>query len=162
MELIGYPISLALSTACICLELRPLSSSGITRLLRYYELSATLQRPACPSRAVSWSSLHHATGLPVLRALPLCTCCRHYPGAATDGHFAHPASRISLPRNGGRVGLRIVLFEACSAFTHVTACTLAKSPSDPLHRRLQPLRYLHDCADCYRLERKLPGGTCTH
>jgi hypothetical protein len=26
---------------------------------------------------------------------------------------------------------------------------------------LQPLRYLHDCSDCFRLER-LPGGVCTH
>src|ERR1700682_4004364 len=26
---------------------------------------------------------------------------------------------------------------------------------------LQPLRYLHDCSDRFRLER-LPGGTCTH
>jgi len=41
---------------------------------------------------------------------------------------AHPFRRISLPRNGCRVGLRIVCFEACSAFTHVTACTLALSP----------------------------------
>src|SRR5881296_3012152 len=37
-------------------------------------------------------------------------------------------SRISLPRKGDRVGMRIVLFEDCSAFTRVTACTLAKSP----------------------------------
>src|SRR6516162_9729289 len=37
-------------------------------------------------------------------------------------------SRVSLPRKGCRVGLRIVLFEACSAFTRVTACTLALSP----------------------------------
>src|ERR1019366_4314791 len=29
------------------------------------------------------------------------------------------------------------------------------------NRRLQPLRYLHDCSDCFRLER-LPGGVCTH
>ena len=36
--------------------------------------------------------------------------------------------RISLPRYASRVGLRIVLFEACSAFTRVTACTLALSP----------------------------------
>jgi hypothetical protein len=36
--------------------------------------------------------------------------------------------RISLPRYGSRVGLHIVLFEACSAFTHVAACTLALSP----------------------------------
>src|SRR5882672_5910541 len=35
---------------------------------------------------------------------------------------------VSLPRKGHRVGPRIVLFEACSAFTRVTACTLALSP----------------------------------
>src|ERR1019366_6123333 len=29
------------------------------------------------------------------------------------------------------------------------------------NRRLQPLRYLHDCSDCFRLER-LPGGVRTH
>ena len=43
-------------------------------------------------------------------------------------YFAHSPSRISLPRKSGRVGLRIVLFEVCSAFTRVTACTLALSP----------------------------------
>ena len=31
-----------------------------------------------------------------------------------------------------RVGSHITLFEACSAFTRVTACLLAESPSDPL------------------------------
>src|SRR5580693_3962400 len=36
--------------------------------------------------------------------------------------------RISLPRKGCRVGLHIVLFEVCSAFTRVAACTLALSP----------------------------------
>ena len=41
------------------------------------------------------------------------------------------ASRsLSAPR---RVGLRIVLFEACSAFTRVTACTLALSPIRDTH-----------------------------
>ena len=35
---------------------------------------------------------------------------------------------LSLPRKGHRVGLHIVLFEACSAFTRVAACTLALSP----------------------------------
>src|SRR5271163_4869824 len=37
-------------------------------------------------------------------------------------------SRVSLPRKGRRVGLHIVLFEACSASTRVAACTLARSP----------------------------------
>ncbi len=71
----------------------------------------------------------HAMGLPVLRTLSLCTCCRHYPGAAAGRTLRSASpSRISLPRKGCRVGLRIVLFEACSAFTRVTACTLALSP----------------------------------
>ena len=35
---------------------------------------------------------------------------------------------FGLPRNRGAC---ISLFEACSAFTHVTACLLAKSPSRP-------------------------------
>ena len=40
---------------------------------------------------------------------------------------------VSLPRKGHRVGPHIVLFEACSAFTRVAACTLARSPiRDPL------------------------------
>src|SRR5215471_15018996 len=47
--------------------------------------------------------------------------------------FARSPSRISLPQKGHRVGLRIVLFEACSAFTRVTACTLALSPIRDTH-----------------------------
>jgi hypothetical protein len=43
-------------------------------------------------------------------------------------YLAHFPSPISLPRNGGQVGLCIGIFEDCSAFTHVTACTLAGSP----------------------------------
>jgi hypothetical protein len=70
----------------------------------------------------------HALGLPVLRALSLCTCCRHYPGAAAGSSSLVSPSRISLPRFHCRVGLHIDLFEACSAFTHVAACTLARSP----------------------------------
>jgi hypothetical protein len=42
--------------------------------------------------------------------------------------FARFHNRISLPRKGRPVGLRNDLFEACSAFTHITACTLAGSP----------------------------------
>src|ERR1019366_602898 len=68
--------------------------------------------------------------------------------------LALPSSRISLPRHSSRVGLRIVLFEACSAFTRVTACTLALSPYivTSFTQRLQPFRYLHSCSECFRLE----------
>ena len=42
-------------------------------------------------------------------------------------YFARSPRRISLPRKG------CVLFEACSAFTRVTACTLALSPIRDTH-----------------------------
>src|ERR1017187_9561421 len=59
--------------------------------------------------------------------------------------------------------LRIDIFEACSAFTRVAACTLALSPYfvTCISRRLQPFRYLHSCSGSFRLEH-LPGGPCTH
>src|ERR1700716_4281469 len=45
----------------------------------------------------------------------------------TSSSLIH-SSHVSLPRKGCRVGLHIVLFEDCSAFTRVAACTLALSP----------------------------------
>src|SRR6185503_19344664 len=81
-ELLGCPISRSLTTSCVCPELRPLPSTGITRLQRYYE---PLRHPSAPGLSLTGVRLiipDHAQGLPVLRALSLCTCCRHYPGAA--------------------------------------------------------------------------------
>src|SRR2546430_310926 len=129
LELIGCPISRSFTTYCVCLELRSLPSAGVTRLPRYYE---PLRHPRAPSLSLTGFRLviaDRALGLPVFRALSLCTCRRHYPGAAAGRTLrATSPSRISLPRKGCRVGLRIVLFEDCSAFTRVAACTLALSP----------------------------------
>jgi hypothetical protein len=106
-------------------------------------------------------ALDHVMGLPVLR---LSSSFMH---AVTNTPAELLAAFRSLRRQCQpspcicRVGFRITLFEACSAFTHVTACMLAESLTDPLRQRLQPLRYLHDCSSCYRLERKLPGGVRT-
>src|ERR1700680_1355556 len=52
-----------------------------------------------------------------------------------------------------KVGSCNYFFGACSAFTHVTACTLAESPSDPLHRELRQLCCLRCRLDCFRVER---------
>src|SRR5208282_5613391 len=93
-ELIGYPISRSLTTCCVRLELRSLPSPGITRLQRYYE---PLRLPRAPGLSLTGIRLvipDHALGSPVLRTLSLCTCCRHYPGAAAGrlafAHFTHP------------------------------------------------------------------------
>ncbi len=80
--------------------------------------------------------------------MPLCYCAR--------ARALHQRRRPSPFLR--RVGFRITLFEACSAFTRVTACTLAESPKATLYTGvLQPLRYLHDRPDCYRLERQVAG-----
>ena len=93
----------------------------------------------------------------------LYACCRHYPGAATGCLVCSLPQPCQPSRKGQRVGLRIDIFEACLAFTHVAACTLALSPYfvTCISRRLQPFRYLHSCSGSFRLEH-LPGGTFTH
>src|ERR1700755_3507983 len=93
-------------------------------------------------------------GLPVLRALSLCTCCRQYPGAAAgrNPRSSHPAV-AAFPDSA--VG------SACtSTFSRLAWRSLALRPAHSRGhqvvtaiRRLQPFRYLHDCSDCFRLER---------
>lgn len=73
-------------------------------------------------------------------------------------YIAHLPGQLRPSPKFRRVGSHITLFEACSVFTRVTACLLAKSPlRDPLHRRLQRSCYLHRCSGCYRLERSFAG-----
>ena len=160
-ELIGFPISRSFTTYCVFLELRSLPSTGVTRLQRYYE---PLRHPKAPSLSLAGFRLvvaDHALGLPVLRALSLCTC--HYPGAAAGRTASLISSRcISLPRKGCRVGLRIVLFEDCSAFTRVAACTLALSPiRDTLIEGFSHF-VTSMTAPIASGWSGLPGGACTH
>ena len=67
LELIGFPISRSFTTYCVCLELRSLPSTGVTRLPRYYE---PLRHPRAPSLSLTGFRLviaDHALGLPVFR-----------------------------------------------------------------------------------------------
>ena len=91
-ELLGCPISRSLTTSCVGPELRPLPSPGITRLHRY---CGPLRHPSAPGLSLTGVRLiipDHALGLPVLRALSLCTCRRQYPGAAAgrNPRSSHP------------------------------------------------------------------------
>ena len=139
--------------------LRPPSTEAPS-LRRSYPASSVLRAspPSQSARPVSRElpvdpHRDHRWDFPCCVWSPLHTCRRQYPGRS-DGicslvrfHQLRPSPKP------GRVGSCISLFEACSAFTHVTACMLAKSPSDPLHQRLQQSRCLHCCSDCYRVER---------
>ena len=95
----------------------------------------------------------HRWDFPCCAWSPLPACRRQYPGRSDGTCSLVRFHQLRPSPKPGRVGSCISLFEACSAFTHVTACTLTKSPSDSLHQRLQQSRCLHRCSDCYRVER---------
>ncbi len=61
------------------------------------------------------------------------TCRRHYPGGNAGGAKVVPpvSSRLRPSPSLCWVGYHITRFEACSAFTHVTACLLAESLKRP-------------------------------
>jgi hypothetical protein len=117
---------MSFATFCVCLELRSLPSTRVTRLHRYYE---PLRHPRAPGlsltgvRLILSSLTNHALGLPVLRALSLCTCCRHYPGAAAGRRrrSSHPAVS-AFPDN--------VVGSACtSSFSRFARRSLALRPA---------------------------------
>jgi hypothetical protein len=92
-------------------------------------------------------------GLPVLRALSLCTCCRHYPGAADELQTSLKLARLYQPSPkwvSGRPAHRpfrglLSVHSRCGLHTRtVTYVTVI--------RGLQTLRYLHACPGCFRLE----------
>ena len=119
--------------------------------------------PTWPSPASGWSMPRPRKGLPVLHRS---SSCMHAvaitPVESQSASFALFLCNISLPRNHGGSASTSRLSRPAQ---RSLALRPAYSPShfhDPLHRRLQPFRYLHNCSDCYRLERpKLPGGICT-
>ena len=107
--------------------MRLLPSTCITRLPRYY---GPLRHPIVPGLSLTGVRLiilspHHGASrcarFPCVHAVATTPAQRL---AACSAHFTR---RISLPRIGGQVDLCNILFEACSAFTRVTACTLAGS-----------------------------------
>src|SRR5215813_756048 len=71
-------------------------------------------------------------------------------------------NRVSLPRKGRRVGLHIDIFESCSAFTRVAACTLALSPiRDTLIEGFSHF-VTSMTAPIASGWSEAPGGACTH
>ena len=99
------PLGISTVRDRVCMTAAMLVLEPIFEADRYCE---PLRHPSAPGLSLTGVRLiipDHAVGLPVLRALSLCTCCRHYPGAATRClSSAHSPCRISLPRKPGRVG----------------------------------------------------------
>src|SRR6201997_4973307 len=122
-ELIGCPIPRSLTTSCVRLELRSLPSTGITQLHRYCE---PLRIPTAPGLSLAGVRLiipDHVVGPPVLRTLSLCTCCRHYPGAAAG-------RMVSLSNPAMSAFPERVIGSACaSSFSRLSRRSLALRPA---------------------------------
>jgi hypothetical protein len=139
--------------------LRPPSTEAPS-LHQHYPASSVLRAspPSQSARPVSHELpvdpyCNHRWDFPCCVWSTLPACRRQYPGRSDGTHSLVRFHSLRPSPKPGRVGSCTSLFEACSAFTHVTACTLAKSSSDSLHQRLQQFRCLHCCSDCYRVER---------
>jgi hypothetical protein len=144
----------SLATCCVRPEPRPLPSTGVTRLPRYYGPIRHLTAPGPSVTGIQLAVPGHAARLPVLRALSLCTCCRHYPGTATGGSALLIRPAISaFPE-------RVVGSACASSFSRLARRSLALRPAHSrchqfvarFTQRLQPVRHLPDCSGCFRLE----------
>jgi len=152
-------VRLIANPSVLCCFLRFLSTEAPS-LRRSYPASSVLRAspPSQTARPVSRELpvdpyCDHRWDFPCCAWSPLLACRRQYPGRSNGIYSLVRFHSLRPSPKPGRVGSCISLFEACSAFTHVTACTLAKSPSDSLHQRLQQFRCLHCYSDCYRVER---------
>src|SRR3984893_7275115 len=164
MELLGSsPIPRSFVACCVCLYLRPLPSTGITRLHRSYE---PLRHPIRPGLSLASCQLIATTITAGASRVASGLLCVHAIAITPAGPMKLVRSSISivcgLPCVTVRSAPAIIVSGACSAFTHVMACTVGESPCVHFHRKAPtaslpplPLRLLPGGAN------QFPGGSCT-
>ena len=157
------PNLLPLSTCCVCLELRPLPSTGVTQLRQYY---GPIRHPKMPGLSVTGVQLvvpdPHQGASRVARAflvymlppVPRCSDCVRICSVHTVvSVFPESRFRSSCTLTFSRIAQRSLTLRPAHSRCHQFVATIT--------RRLQPCRYLHNCSGCYWLE-LWPGGTFTH
>ncbi len=158
------PLSNPLFPSQACPKSGPFPPPALPGITGTTSLSATPFGPACPSRVSGWCLTTTAGASRVASDLPLYTCRRQYPG----GTVGCTRCCLFFSNGGGLPRLTIGSAPAlqfsrlAQRSLRVTACILAESPCDPLHRRLRRFRYLRPRSGCYRLKQPLSGGTFTH
>jgi hypothetical protein len=133
VELLGSsPIPRSFVASCVSFQLRLLSSTGVTRLHRYYE---PLRHPKRPGLSLASCQLIHTAITAGTSRVALGPHCLHAvantPAGLMELYSLVRSHQLRPSLDYGLVGSCITRFGACSAFTHVTACTLARSPSRP-------------------------------
>ena len=116
----------------------PLSSAGVTLLLRYYGPIRHTASPVHSSRITSWCVLTPLTGLPVLPLLSSSMRATANTPTEVVSVLLSLTSQYAngLPLNLERVGFHAALFDTCSTFTHVPGRVFAKSPESTLLSRV--------------------------
>src|SRR6266566_2331469 len=156
VELLGSsPIPRSFVASCVSFQLRPLPSTGITRLHRYCE---PLRHPKRPGLSLASCQLirkpRSPLGLPVLRMVPFACMPSPIPRQVRWNLFAHTIPlRFGLPHNRGGSAPALVFSRPAQRSLTLRP---ARSPSrlrGLLHQRLQQSRCLHCCSDGYRVER---------
>ena len=110
-------------------EVRGLPSAGVTRVQQY---CAPVRLPAGPPPEATLKPRPSTGRVSPVTRLTFPACRAHYPGGSRRVHvsIASPLTRPSPFCR--RVGIRTSTFEACSGFTHVTACRIAQPPKGGL------------------------------
>ncbi len=148
------PISLSVVASCVRLQLRPLPSPGVTRLHRYYE---PLRHPSRPGLSLTSCQLIRTAitvGTSRVAYGPLCLhAVATTPAGLMEFVRSYDSTIFGLPRNRGGSAPALRFSRPAPRLLTLRP---ARSPSrqcDLLHRRLQQLRCLRRCFDCYRVER---------
>ena len=150
----GVAIPASLLPSDIAPRLRPLSSTGITRRLQYYEPLRHPAGPACPFRDAGWCVHTTETGLPVLHPSP-----SYMRAAANTPAEPAGASVARFPADGSLP--RITAGSASALpFSRPARRSLALRPACSLNRPWRPFssECFRRCRYLLRPLRLLPAG----
>src|SRR5208337_4660477 len=146
------------------LEPRPLPSTGVTRLPRYYEPP---RHPKRPGLSLAGIRLGHAPTAGVSRVASD-LLCRHAVATTPVGPRVGSSYSPEKPVTAAFPMHLLGRLPHCAfrgllgVHSRYGLPARGVARSDPLHRRLRQFCYLHRRSDCYRLEQQLPGGNFTH
>ena len=147
------PIPRSFVASCVSFQLRPLPSTGITRLHRYCEPLRHPRRPGLPLTRCRLILMITA-GVSRVASGPLCLhAVATTPAGPMELVRSCYSTVIGLPRFSGGSAPALPVSRPAQ---HSLTLRPARSPSrrcDPLHQRLQRLHCFHRCSDCYRVER---------
>ena len=140
--------------------LRP-SLTEVPSLRRSYPASSVVRTSPPPQTARPGSrelpvdpDCDHRWGFPCCVWSPVSACRRHYPRQVRWNRFARTLpSTSAFPRLQMGRHLHYQFRGLLSVHSCYNLQTCRVALCDPLHQRLQRLRCLHRCSDCYRAER---------